>query len=310
MKKEKSLISKIISWIFMIAMILLIIKLLGIFKAYFFNGFTKAESTIGLSSFKRDSNIRYSEFNSYKIESPEINDAAFYKEVEVEPNTVYRVSCMVKTEDVIPKEVNTDAGANISIIEEAEISKSIIGTNDWQPLELCFNSQARTKLKIGFRLGGNIGGAKGTAWFSDFKLEKGIKSEDSTWNVACFIFKNIDVNINGEQYKFSMSMSDIESVKSNMERYKTACKELSNGKMQVVYKIYEMDDTINTISYSDEHGYYIDPYDVNQYIEDMVLDNEYDFIFITLRMGNDQKQIPVKDWVGLRKYGFIWDRFC
>ena len=38
-----------------------------------------------------------------------------------------------------------------------------------------------------------------------------------------------------------------------------------------------MDDTINTISYSDEHGYYIDPYDVNQYIEDIVseIDNNF-----------------------------------
>lgn len=300
MKKEKSFTSKVFSWIFMIVMIFAIYKLFGLFKIFYFNGFTKAESTIGLSNFVRDSSIRYLGDNSYKIESKEINDAAFYKEIEVEPNTVYRVTCMVKTENVVPKEVNTDAGANISIIEEAEISKSIVGTNDWQQLELCFNSQARTKLKLGFRLGGNMGGAKGTAWFSNFKLEKGIKSEDSTWNVACFVFKTIDVNINGEQYKFSMSTSDIESVKSNMERYKTACKQLSNGKMQVTYKIYEMDDVINTISYSDEHGYYIDPYDVNQYIENTVLDNEYDYIFIALRMGNENKQIPVKEWVGLR----------
>ena len=126
MKKEKSLVSKIISWIFMIAMIFAIIKLFGIFKLYFFNGFTKAEATVGLSTFKRDSSIKYSSSNSYKIESDELNDAAFYKEIEVEPNTVYKVTCMVKTQDVIPEKENTDGGANISVIEEAEISKSII----------------------------------------------------------------------------------------------------------------------------------------------------------------------------------------
>ena len=174
---------------------------------------------------------------------------------------------------------------------------------------MCFNSQNRTSVKIGFRLGGNSGKAKGIAWFSDFKIEKGIKSEDTTWNVACFIFKNIDVTINNERYQFTMSSSDIQSVKSNMDRFKTSCKKLSDGRMQVSYKIYETDEPIKTISYSDEHGYYIDPYDVNQYIEDIVLQDEFDYIFITLRMGNDDKEIPVKDWVGLRKYGLIWSRF-
>ena len=97
---------------------------------------------------------------------------------------------------------------------------------------MCFNSENRTNVKIGFRLGGNSGKAKGIAWFSDFKLEKGIKTDDTLWNVACFIFKQIDVEIDGERYNFSMSTSDIESVKSNMERYKAACKQLSNGKMR------------------------------------------------------------------------------
>ena len=174
---------------------------------------------------------------------------------------------------------------------------------------MSFNSQGRTSVKIGFRLGGNSGKAKGEAWFSDFKLEKGRKSEDTIWKVACFIFKSIDVEINHQRYNFNMSTSDIESVKSNMERFKSACKSLSGGKMQVNYKIYEVKEPINTISYSDEHGYYIDPYDVNQYIEDTVLEEEYDYIFIALRMGNDRSEIPVKEWVGLRKHGFIWNRF-
>ena len=125
MKKEKSLASKIISWIIMAILIIAIIKLFGIFKLYFFNGFTKAEAQMGLSSFSRDSSVKYSDNNSYKIESKELNDAAFYKEIEVNPDTVYRVTCFVKTQDVVPGDENTDGGANISIIEAPEISKSI-----------------------------------------------------------------------------------------------------------------------------------------------------------------------------------------
>lgn len=300
MKKNKSIGSRISSWIFIIIMLVLIIKLFGIFRANFFNGFIKAEATLGLSSFSRDSQVKYSKSNSYKIESTKFNDATFFKEIDVKPNTAYKVTCMVKTEDVIPEAVNTDGGANISIIEEAEISKSITGTNDWQKLEMCFNSKNRKTVRIGFRLGGNSGKAKGTAWFSDFKLEKGITPQDSIWNVACFIIKNIDVDIDGQNYAFSMTTSDMETVKSNMQRFAASCKNLSNGKMQIKYDIITINDTIKTISFSDEHGYYIDPYDVNKYIEDCILEKEYDYIFVAVRMGNETNEIPVNKWIGLR----------
>ena len=263
----------------------------------------------GISKFTRDFDIKHSTYNSYKIASLSQNNAAFYKEIEVQPNTVYKVSCFVKTDNVVPEKVNTDGGANIGIIESYEISKSIIGTNDWQQIEMMFNSQNRTSVKIGFRLGGNTGTAQGTAWFSDIKVEKGIIEDNSQWNVACFIFKNIDVDIDGQEYKFNTTMSDIQEIKSNMQRFKSACENLSKHKMKVKYSIHEIDNPITTISYSEDHGYYIDPYDVNKFIEDIVLENEYDYIFIALRMGNDEKHIPVKDWVGLRKYGFIWNWF-
>lgn len=300
MRKNKSISSIIISWIFVIIMLFAIVKLYGIFRSHYFNGFIKAESTLGLSKFIRDSGEKYSESNSYKIESPEFNDATFYKELEVTQNTVYKVTCMVKTQDVVPFAINTDGGANISIIEEPEISKSITGTNDWQKIEMYFNSKHRTNIKIGFRLGGNTGKAKGTAWFSDFKLEKGIEPQDSIWNVGCFILKNLDVDIGGQNYKFTMSTSDIETVKSNMKRFQGSCKSLSDGKMQVKYDVITIDEPIKTISHSDEHGYYIDPYDVNQFIEDTVLEKEYDFIFVAVRMGNDRLEIPVEKWIGLR----------
>ena len=119
MKKNKTL-----SWIMMAIMLVIIYMLFGVFKSYYFNGFIKAETTIGISEFMRDKEVKYSKANSYRITSPTQNDAAFYKEIEVEPHTPYRITCMVKTENVIPSEINTDGGACISIIEAAEVSKS------------------------------------------------------------------------------------------------------------------------------------------------------------------------------------------
>ena len=301
--------SKISSWIFMGFMIIVIYVLFGIYKLNYFNGFIKAETTIGISEFKRDKTVKYSEADSYKIVSPTQNDAAFYKEIEVEPHTPYRITCMVKTDNVVPSAEDTDGGACISIIEASEVSKSITGTTDWQPIEIMFNSQNRTTVKIGFRLGGNTGTAQGTAWFSDFKLEKGLNLEDSKWNVACFIFKNTDVEIEGKRMNFSMSSEEIKTVKNDMEDFKTSCKRLSDGKMSVDYEIYNIDEPLKTICYSEEHGYYFDPYDVNKIIENIVLDNSYDYIFIAVKMGNNEEEIPVNKWVGLRKYGFIWNRF-
>lgn len=300
--------NKISSWIFMIIMIILICKLFNVFKSQYFNGFIKAETTLGISEFKRDKNVKYSYDYSYRITSTTQNDAAFYKEIEVEPHTPYRLTCMLKTENVIPSAKNTDGGACISIIEAPEISKSITGTSDWQLVELMFNSGERTRIKLGFRLGGNTGTAQGTAWFSDFKLEKGLSANDVNWNIVCFVFENTDVEIDGERMSFSMSSSEIKAVENDMEDFVASCKNLSDKKMTADYKIHYIEEPITTISYSEEHGYYFDPYDVNKIIENTILENNYDYIFTVMKMGNNEKEIPVENWVGLRKYGFIWNR--
>lgn len=308
MKSQESTFSRIVSWIIFIVLLFAIYKLFGIFRLNYFNEFIKGESNPGISKFTRDFEVKYSYKKSYKIVSTSQNNAAFYKEIEVIPNTTYRVTCFIKTENVIPENENSDGGANICLIEAPEISKSITGTNDWQQIEMIFNSQGRKKVKIGFRLGGNTGTAQGTVWFSDFKLEKGTTEDNSLWNIGCFIFKNIDVNIDGEKYQFAINTSDLQEIKSNIQRFKSSCESLSKEKMKVKYNIHEINEPITSISFSEEHGYYIDPYDVNEFIEDILFENEYDYIFVILRMGNQEKQIPVKDWIGLRKYGFIWNR--
>ena len=61
---------------------------------------------------------------------------------------------MVKTQDIVTTKEVSNAGANISIADTVEKSKSITGTSDWQKLEFIFNSKNRTSVKLGFRLGG------------------------------------------------------------------------------------------------------------------------------------------------------------
>lgn len=124
------------------------------FEKYNFNDYEKSEYYINKTKFTRDSNVKYSKKNSYKLYSDEYNDAIFYKTIRVQKNTVYKVSCMVKTENIQTEKESSIAGAQISIIDTTERSKSITGTNDWQKIELLFDSKDREEIKIGFRLGG------------------------------------------------------------------------------------------------------------------------------------------------------------
>ena len=299
MKRNSSIFSKITTFIFWIILIIICIKVYSVYKSLYFNGFTKVEYIQGNTEFTRDNIIKYGKDRSYKMYSKDYTDAMFYKEIDVKPNTAYKVSCIVKTENVELENDNLLGGAMICLAEELDESVAVVGTNDWQEISLMFNSKNRDKVKIGFRLGGNHVNAKGTVWFDNLKLEEGITNTSTTWKMGCFILKHVNVNIDGEQYKFDMSMNDIETARSNIERFEKDCKVLSNNQMVAQCDIYEVDDEINTISYSEEHKYYIGEDDIEKYIGNLIIENEYDYVFTVVRMGNDNKEIPTEKWIGL-----------
>lgn len=300
----------ILNILYTVVIIFLLIKACEIYKLKNFNGFTKAAANTSITFFERDSQTKFSDIYSYKIESESFNDAIIFKTIEVEENTPYKVTCMVKTNNVIQKEESKLGGAQICISDTTECSKSITGTTQWQELTFLFNSKNRESVDIGFRLGGYDSECKGTAWFSDFKIEKGVVNTDNNWNFACFIFENtdIDMNQNGVTLKANtkMSKNDIENVKSNLARFKKACNSLSGGLMTASCDIYEIIEPITKVSYDEDNGYYVSPYDVSEIIDKYLENDEYDHIFIVFRLGeiaeiNKNK----KDWIGLRWDGLL-----
>lgn len=307
---KKSVGAKIVDIIFFIIVFFVLIKLYGVYKKYNYNEFIKAENIIRATKFTRDSKEKFANENSYKMESQDFNDAIFYKKIKVKPNTPYKLTCMVKTDNVVNQSGKNNGGAQISIYDTTECSESIIGTNDWQQLKFIFDSKNREEIEIGFRLGGNETKTKGTAWFSDFKLEQGIKDNSNNWNVACFIIKNVDVNIENQNVKLNMGVTDIQDMKQNMERFKLAAKELSNGKMTVDYDIYEIDEPVESVTYSEKFAYYLDPADVQEIIKEYLKKEEYDYIFVAVRLGDNYEniEIPVNDWIGLGRHGLKWNR--
>lgn len=295
---------RLASIIYVIAIIVIIAIGVNIYSEYNFYDYVKGVREEGRTLFTRDSEVKYSDMDSYKIENVDYNDAMFYKTIAVEPNTAYKVTCMVKTENVENEEGKIIGGAQIAINNTTECSEAVTGTTDWTELTFMFNSNNRTSVELGFRLGGYDECSKGTAWFSDFSIEEGAVDTDTNWNMACFFIENLDVDVNGENINISMSSQDMSTMRSNMERLKNTIGNLSGNKMSITYDIINIEEPLTTISYDEENKYYAGPKDVYPLINEYIEENEYDYIYVVVRLGDlAVSDELVSDWIGLRSNG-------
>lgn len=311
-KRKRESRSTIKTILYFIVLILIIGVGVIIYSKYNFYDFTKGvREGGGKTSFSRDYNVKYSEKASYEIENIEFNDAVFFKKITVTPNTAYKVICKAKTENVINKEGKVTGGAQIAINNTTECSRALTGNNDWTELTFMFNSNNRTELEIGFRLGGYEEYSKGKAWFSDFKIEQGSIDTDKNWHMACFIIENINIkNIDGRNVKLSISDKDISTIKNNMSRLQDSIKEISGNRMSITYDIINIEKTLTSLSYDKENEYYASPDDVASLIDKYVNKAEYDYIYVAVRLGdlNKSNEVLVHDWIGLRSNGIQSNR--
>ena len=299
--------------LYLIMIIIIIVVGSRIYSKYNYYDYMKGVRETGKTTFTRDHEVRYCEMDSYKIENTDFNDAMFFKKIAVEPYTAYRVTCMVKTENVENQENKYTAGAQISINNTMESSDALTGTNDWQKIGFEFNSNNRTEVEIGFRLGGYEDYSKGTAWFSDFTLEKGEIGTDTNWNMVCFVLNNLDVTLeNGERVQFSMSESDKRTIEENLQRFQNTIEDLSGNNMSISYDIIEIEEPVSTISYDEENEYYVGQEDVDELIREYVEQEEYDYIYVAVRLGdlNVSDEVLVHDWIGLRCNGISSNWLC
>ena len=270
--------------------ITLVILLILVYFAYQyyqlnnFNDFVRSETNLYTSQFIRDNDVKYANKRSYKINSEEFNDAMFYKKIKVNRNQPYKVTCMVKTNNVQAEQENSGIGAQIAIEGTTERSVAISGTQDWQKIELIFNAKNREKVNIGFRLGGYLGKAKGEAWFSNFTIEEGTSDDSNQWRFACFIFKTTDVVINQKEIKLEVTPNDIKDIKNTISLFETSCNALSNDKMTAKCDIYEIDTPLSKLSYDNQFGYFVSAEDIEEQIKDIVFSNDYDHIYAIVRL--------------------------
>lgn len=109
------------------------------------------------------------------------NDVRFKQQIKTEPNSVYMLTCKVKTNNV-----EGGNGANISVVETYSFSTPIHGTNDWQEVTLVGRTgPEQTSMVICARIGGYGATSTGEAWFDDFSVRK---LDDATgYEVADFV---------------------------------------------------------------------------------------------------------------------------
>jgi hypothetical protein len=100
---------------------------------------------------------------------PGPNDVRLVQLLPVEPETYYRLSCWIATENV----ESGKAGANICIMGGYEYAGNIDGTKEWQYVEMYFRtSKTHRDVRIGVRLGMYYSMVRGSAFFDDVRLVK------------------------------------------------------------------------------------------------------------------------------------------
>ncbi len=192
---------------------------------------------------------------SIKITNSEDYDfGCVEKTVELEPYTTYKFSAMVKYSgyELSPDSMYYNSGAVLDIytVVDGELTwvtqSEVYHDNDWTKLE-CLIRTGGEKKEYCFRLlnGDYWSKCKGTAWFSDIKLEK--EKTTNQWNVLAVIFKNVDIyeDFNGKdtsfqpagtgksRYQTTLSDEDYEAVKAVTNNLKTSMSEMSEGNINI-----------------------------------------------------------------------------
>ncbi len=103
------------------------------------------------------------------LSSTELNDTRLYQEILVKPDTIYEISCDIKTSGV-----SNGAGANVALFNSAVChSDPVFGDSDWTNIKLLGKTGAdQDSLCVSFCIGGYGELSVGDAWFDNFSVKK------------------------------------------------------------------------------------------------------------------------------------------
>lgn len=112
------------------------------------------------------SNESHSGKKSLQITSESGADSSWFINAKVEPDTDYRLTGWVRTENV-----GGAMGALFNVHGTESRTQAVRGTSDWTKLAINFNSGGQKTVSINCLFGG-WGSSRGTAWFDDVELTR------------------------------------------------------------------------------------------------------------------------------------------
>jgi len=126
------------------------------------------DKTEGVTQFLLDENQSHSGSKSALIINNSPNDSRSKQTIKVKPNTYYRMSCWIKTQNV----GSENKGANLSIDNSLDTSKDIKGTSEhWEYVELYGKtSPNQESLTLTIGIGGYGSTNTGKAWFDSIEV--------------------------------------------------------------------------------------------------------------------------------------------
>lgn len=191
----------------------------------------------GSTDFSVDADTHYKNSRySIKITNKDYNVSYVEKTFEVEPKTTYKFSAMVKYSGykISPDVKSKKSGACIGKAFTYD-SSDFVTSNKWTKAEYTFTTGDETEYKLCLQNGMFNGDCKGTAWFSDVKLEKAELTNE--WTVLAIVYKNVNakVTLNGKKSVFKDSIDkDMEKkIKKSLNATKKSLKTFSKGKMSI-----------------------------------------------------------------------------
>lgn len=172
------------------------------------------------------------------------NYTSVSKVVKVEPLTTYKFSAMVKYSGEKPKSVSDGKhyGALLRQLYVQEngdwncsYSNNVI-SNKWTKVECTLTTLAdQNEILLSFYNGFVDTGCKGTAWFSDIKLEKA--ETDNKWNILAVTFTDIDANVKYKgkkiHYTASINSKDMKLINDAFKKLPESLEKASGGLMTV-----------------------------------------------------------------------------
>ena len=265
------------------------------------------------SEFSLDFFTKYAGKNSIKIKNTDYNVAYVERTFSVKPHTLYKFSAMARYDglSVDPEEPDDVSGANIGIAGSYDHSEYVTDSK-WTKIEYVFDSKEQTEITLALSNGMFRAACKGTAWFSDIKLEENTTEKTNEWRILAVIFKDVKVPVvkDGQKYTYTHSLTDddIEYLKEPLKKLYSSFETISDGQMKVTGITAAVPDTtLTSLQQDDYFGYRIEPYDpqVSKVLDHYLAKKVYNQIIVISPIA----EIAV-DWGGLGGSKYKGVNFC